>query len=515
VELIDYVRILRRRWILIALILLACVAGAVLATKLTTPLYQTSARLIVNDSSTAGGVDEITGSQLADERAARFAQIIPTQPAVQAAMQQAQKTDGPFSGTGSPTVTASSSETSPFVTITVTDTDPRRAQAVANAVAIILPKVLIGLNQPATSAHEINVLNTAAYPTSPTSPKPLQNVLIGIALGLVLGAGAALILESLDRRLKDSDDVEAATGLTVLGVVPYEMPGEPIPAETHPMSVRAEAYRKIFTNLAFVTETGPPKSIIITSATSSEGKTSLAVNLAIACASSGLRVVLVDADLRRPMVQTYLQTPEHKGLVDVLAGITELSAALQYSDSGHFDVLTSGPVPSNPNQLIGSATMLRTIRQLERDYEMVIIDTPPVLPVADALNLSVKVDGVVIVTRLGETTRDRLKRTKEALLNVHAGVIGVVPNGAAQREDSAYSYAYRYRSKKKAPDLPYAPRRPVVEPHPDDLRPAGRDEETLQESTYVAASAPFDQQNDGVRLRGRHASSTRKSRRAE
>jgi receptor protein-tyrosine kinase len=515
VELIDYVHILRRRWILIALILLACVAGAVIATKLTTPLYQASARLIVNDSSTAGGVDEITGSQLADERASRFAQIIPTAPTVDAALTEAKNSEGPFSGTGGPTVTSSASDTSPFVTITVTDTDPRRAQAVANALPVVLPHVLTTLNQPATSPHEINVLSAASYPSSPVSPKPLQNVLIGIALGLVLGAGAALILESLDRRLKDSDDVEDATGLTVLGVVPYEMPGEPIPAETHPMSVRAEAYRKIFTNLAFVTEEGPPKSIIITSATSSEGKTSLAVNLAIACASSGQRVVLVDADLRRPMVQSYLQTPEHAGLVNVLAGASELSAALQYSVNGHFDVLTAGPVPSNPNQLIGSATMLKTIRQLEIDYEMVIIDTPPVLPVADALNLSVKVDGVVIVTRLGETTRDRLKRTKEALLNVHAEVIGVVPNGAAQREDSAYSYAYRYRSKKKAPDLPYAPRRVEVDAHPDNLRPAGRDDGIDQESSLAAASMPSEQQNNGLVVRGRHASSTRKRRRAE
>jgi capsular exopolysaccharide synthesis family protein len=508
VELIDYVRILRRRWALIILVLIACVAGAVVATKLTTPEYQASSRLIINGSSSLGGTDEVASRQLADERATAFAQIVSTGPAVQAALTRAEATNGPFISTGAPVVSASASGTDPFININVTDTDPHRAQAVANAFADVLPKVLQHLNQPTTALHEIDVLNPANLPSSPISPRPRQNLLIGFALGLVLGAGAAFVLESLDRRLKDSDDVEAATGLTVLGVIPYDMPGEPIPAESHPMSLRAEAYRKVWTNLAFVTETGPPKSIIVTSAASSEGKTSLAVNLAIACASSGQRVVLVDADLRRPMVHTYLQTPDHTGLVDVLAGTTPLSDALQISEAGHFDVLVSGPVPSNPNQLIGSQTMLTTIRQLEHDFDMVIIDTPPVLPVADALNLSVKVDGVVVVTRLGETTRDRLRRTKEALVNVHAAIIGVVPNGAIQREDSAYSYAYRYRSKRKAPDLPYAPREPEIEPHPDNLRPAGREDQTSQESSNLPTPPPSDQAATRLDRRGKHVSAT-------
>jgi capsular exopolysaccharide synthesis family protein len=509
VELIDYVHILRRRWVLIVVVIVACVGGAVLATKLSTPKYETSSRLIINGSSSLGGTDEIASRQLADERATAFAQIISTNPAIQAALRQAETTSGPFSSAGSPSVTASASGDDPFITIDVTDTDPHRAEAVANAYVDVLPKVLENLNQPTTSPHEIDVLSRAGIPSTPVSPRPLQNLLIGFALGLVLGAGAAFVMESLDRRIKDSDDVEAATGLIVLGVVPYDMPGELTPAASYPMSVRAEAYRKVWTNLAFVTESGPPNSIIITSAASSEGKTSLAVNLAIACASSGQRVVLVDADLRRPMVETYLQTPEHAGLVNVLAGTTSLSDAIQVSKIGQFDVLVSGPVPANPNQLIGSETMLQTIRQLEWDYDLLIIDTPPVLPVADALNLSVKVDGAVIVTRLGETTRDRLRRTKEALVNVHANVIGVVPNGAIQREDSAYSYAYRYRPHGKAPDLPYALREPEVNPHPDNLRPAGRDEHGTREVSS-GATKESDQQIPTKRVRrGNHGPGSR------
>lgn len=473
-ELIDYVHILRRRWVLIALVMVACVGGAAAATKLTTPTYQATSRLIVNGSSTSGGVAEIVTEQLASARASSLAEIIPTTPAVQAALTKAEKQAGPFSISGGPSVSASADGTTPFINITVSDTDPRRAAAVANAMTSVLPSVINELKQPATSPHEIVTLNSATVPSKPSSPKPKENLIIGLALGLVLGCGAALVVESLDRRLKDSADVEKASGLTALGIVPLWMPNEPVPTENFPRSTRAEAYRKVRTNLAFVSEHGPPKSIVITSAASSEGKTSLAVNLAVASARTGQKVVLVDADLRRPMVQSYLDSPAHLGLVDVLAGTVELKDALQFSEVGRMDVLVSGPVPTNPNELLGSDTMRRTIRQLEADYDIVIIDTPPVLPVADALSLAVIVDAVVIVARLGQTTRDRLRRTNEALANVHANVVGVVPNGAVEKEDSAYYYAYRYRSRHQPLDVPYEAYSPQVNPQPKGMRPADR-----------------------------------------
>jgi len=493
-------------------VVIFCVAGAAVATKLTTPQYQTSAQLIINGSSTVSAEDQITGRQLADELAMAFAQIIPTAPAVQAAVKEADASAGPFAKAGYPSVTANASGTDPFIQINVSDTDPSRAQAVANAYVKVLPKVLKDLDQPTTEPNEIKLLDPAPYPSSPYSPKTLQNLLIGLALGLVLGAGAALVLESLDSRLKDSRDVEDATGLTVLGVVPYDMPGEPLPAENFPMSARAEAYRTVRTNLAFVTEAGPPRSIIITSASSSEGKTSLAVNLAVAAARAGQRVILMDADLRRPMVQSIMQTPEHPGLVNVLAGITTLEDAIQFSEIGKFDVLTSGPVPSNPNELIGSNTMLETIRQLERDYDMVIIDTPPILPVADSLNLSVHVDGVVLVTRLGETTRDRLRRTKEALENVHATIIGAVPNGAAQREDSAYSYTYTYTDKalRKPKKTQGSPRDAEIDAHPDNLRPATRDDQTEQTAVVASTVASSTEGLSRRERRARHAAEGRR-----
>ena len=262
------------------LVLIACVGGAAVATKLATPTYEATSKLLVSGSSGLADNNEIVTDQLAAERASSFAEIIPTAPAVQAALKEAEAKSGPFSSSGYPAVNASASGTNPFIDVTVTDTDPRRAQAVANAMATELPKVLRQLQQPSATPHEIELIQAASLPSNPSSPKPKENLIIGLALGLVLGVGAALLVEALDRRLKDSAEVEAASGLTALGVIPFEIPGEPIPAATHPRSVRAEAYRQVRTNLAFVTDGGPPKSVIITSSASSEGKTSLAVNLA-------------------------------------------------------------------------------------------------------------------------------------------------------------------------------------------------------------------------------------------
>lgn len=515
-ELIDYIHILRRRWILIALVVIACVGGAVAATKLTTPTYQATSRLIIGGYPVVTSADEVASGQLAAQRATAFAQIISTAPAVQAALKEAEAQAGPFEPSGYPSISASADGTDPFVTIDVTDTDPRRAKAVANAFPIVLPSVLGQLGQPTTTPHEIEILQAASLPTKPLSPNPRENLIIGLALGVVLGVAAAFVVEALDRRLKDSADVEAASGLTALGVVPFELPKEPIPAKTHPRSVRAEAYRQVRTNLAFASENDPPKSIIITSSASSEGKTSLAVNLAITCARSGQRVALVDADLRRPMVHVFLDMPEYRGLVNVLAGTVELSDALQFSETGPMDVLVSGPVPTNPSELLGSETMVKTIRQLESNYDIVIIDSPPVLPVTDALLIGVHVDAVVVVARLGQATRDRIRRTTAALAHVKASVAGVVPNGAIKREDSAYSYASRYSSKRPPPDTSYGFSAPVVAPEPGKLHPAfsangnGKAHEPSSEPDWILVESEWTLVEDAAfEPRGKHAATER------
>src|SRR4051812_18387530 len=199
-ELIDYVRIVRRRWALILVVLIACVAGSYGATALQTKKYAASSKLVVAGSSSVSAVDEISRRQLAIQRATAFAQIASTAPAVQAALDYAQTQAGPFSGPGGPSVSASASGTDPFISIHVTDRDPKRAQAVANAYVTVLPGVINELEKAkAVTPEELSTLTAAGLPGSPYTPRPMRNLAIGLALGLVLGFGLALARESLDR----------------------------------------------------------------------------------------------------------------------------------------------------------------------------------------------------------------------------------------------------------------------------------------------------------------------------
>lgn len=453
-ELIDVVRILRRRWSMIAVILVFSVLGGAAATARQPKIYRTTTGLIVSGVSSSAVLDETTRRQLAAKRAAAYAQIVTTAPAVDAAVAAAVAAQ-PGLPQGYPAVAASASGNDPFLTITVSDRNPRRAAAVANAYAGVLPGVIAKLEgTPNEIAADISTLTAAGVPAKPYTPRPVRNGLISLVAGLVLGVGAAFVREALDRRLRDSDEVETASGVTLLGVVPSEELDSRIPVETHPMSTRAEAYRKVRTNLTFTTADGLPRSILITSSTSGEGKTTLATNLALACARTGSRVLLIDADLRRPTVASYTGLDDGDGLTNYLSGRRSFSQVVRpIGTTVPVDVMTSGPIPPNPSELLGSTRMDELLRAAESEYDVVIVDAPPVLPVADALVLAVLVEAVVLVAKVGETTRDRLRRSKDAILKVKANLVGVVPNGVVQSEDSAYAYAYRYRSKKNPDSL--------------------------------------------------------------
>jgi len=450
VELIDYVHILRRRAILMVLIIAACVGGAWFATTQQIKTYQAHAELIVNGSSQLGAADEIVNRQLAADRAVAFAQIAGTAPAISAAADHAQKVAGPFSSGARVSITATADGTSPFIQINVEGSRPAQLQAVANAYEVVLPRVLNQLNQePLAIAEQLKMIQPAGLPVTPTSPRLRHNLLVGGGIGIALALLAAFIWEALDRKLRDSDEVERVTKLQVLGAVPSELPKSRTPVSTDPHSARAEAYRKIRTNLLFTTPNGVPRALLITSAVSGEGKTTLAVNLALACARAGQRVGLVDADMRRPMVAEYLGIDGSKGLSDVLTGALPLAAAVQSIDDGKIDVIAAGPIPPNPTELLGSLEMREAMAPFIRDHDVVIIDAPPVLPVADALVLAGRVEAVVLVTRVRETLRHRVLSARDAILKVKGNLIGIIPNAVVAHDDSAYNYHYRGYSRKQ------------------------------------------------------------------
>jgi len=439
-ETMQYLRALGRSWFIVLIALIAGGAGGYYVYHRATPMYRSCVQLVVS-----GSGDEVTSRVLATQRAQAVAQLAPKQPAVRAAA-----TSAGFPNS-LPSVSASGSSDNPFVNVCVQDTVPSRAQAIANSFAGVLPRVMTQLlGQTDTPVKITNVAN-ASLPGSPYSPDKKKDIGLGLAAGLVLGIFIALLREVFNRTVRDSDELEKLTGMTVLGTVPKDLSKRLLPAVSDPRSARAEAYRQIRTTLLNA-QSGGLRTIVVTSAALGEGKTSVATNVAAVFSRAGHRVALVDADLRRPRVAAFFNLKPQYGLTEVLSGVATLPQALTTMDDGRLAVLTSGRIPANPSEALGSAGMERVVAQLAEHYEYVIIDTPPVLPVTDASVLAPKVDGVIVVARMEHTTRDRVKRAIASLERVNATVLGVVPNQAGKGTDRDYRYPYRYTPSRRSRD---------------------------------------------------------------
>ena len=440
-ELVDYVRVLRRRWIVIVLAMAVCAGLAYGLSSRREATYSASARLVVSTVATGSFGDDLTRRAVAVSRATDYATYVGTTPAVEAAVLAAGYPAG-----ARPSVSGTADGESPFITITVRDHDPVRAAAVANAFQKSLLAVVAKLDaSPRADPRTLTTVDSATVPAAPSSPKPRRDAVIGLALGMLLGLGSAFVKESLDRTYKDADVLEAATNLTVLGVVPDEFGRHSLPTVTHPTSGRAEAYRNIRTNVTFAGPETSLKKIIVTSATPGEGKTSVASNLAVSFALSGQKVVLVDADLRRPQVAAAFGLADHApGLGRLLEGKAKIETVLRKSPVSGLSLVTSGPPVENASELLGSASMAWLLEQLGSTFDVVIIDTPPILPVTDPLVLAVQATGVVLVVRLGVTSRERLHRALTSLRNLDTPVLGLVGNGATATGDAAYGYGSKY-----------------------------------------------------------------------
>jgi capsular exopolysaccharide synthesis family protein len=447
VDLIGYLRLLRRRWWIISLAILVSVGAAVFATSTQHKRYQSSTRLLVSGSSSLSSVDEITRRQLAQQRAVLFSQIATTSPVIAAAEQAAAKAGvAPQVESSGAGISAAASGTDPFLTITVTANSPQAAQAIANQFVNVLPPELARLDQvPSAVTALLTVVNSAGLPTTPSSPNPKRNILIGLALGIILGIAAALIRETLDTTLRDSEEVRRLTRATILGIVPREFDDERLPAATRPHSRRSEAYRQVRTNLEFAdADEQAPHSFVVTSAGQGEGKSTTVANLALLISRAGKSVAVIDADLRKPTLAALFNATGDFGLSDVLAGSRSLRSVLQPIAGEQITVVASGPTVTRPSELLSSPAMEQILQELARQFDVVIIDSPPVLAITDALLVGKHTDGMVVVTRMRRTTRSGLRRSLEAIERVHAHLLGVVVNAATEAEDKRYGYTKGY-----------------------------------------------------------------------
>lgn len=296
------------------------------------------------------------------------------------------------------------------------------------------------------------LVQPAAVPGAPSSPKPLRNTALGILLGLLFGIGAAVLLERVDRRLRDADDVEEVFELPILASVPRS----PSLAHEHDdlMGAETEAFRMLRSRLRYFNVDRQIRSIMVTSAAPGDGKTTVASQLALTAAGLGARssqVVLVEADLRRPTLAEVVGLGSSPGLAELLTHNISLPEATQLlpvpesvRSNGELslDVLVAGAIPPNPLALIESDAMAHLLQELEANYELVIVDTPPTSVVSDVIPLVQKVSGVIVVSRLGSTSKDAASRLRSELERLHAPTLGVVVNCVRKHDSADYGYGY-------------------------------------------------------------------------
>ncbi len=293
------------------------------------------------------------------------------------------------------------------------------------------------------------VLAPASAPTSPVSPKPLRNGLLAAAIGLVMGVFLALVLEVLDDRIRHKEHLAAATGgRSVVGLIPsvsgWRDRKQPrVISIEAPTSPAAEAYRTLRTSLHFLALDDPVRLIQVTSANAGEGKTTTVANLGVALARAGRRVIVVCCDLRRPRIHHFYGVDNAIGFTSVLLGEADLEDALQQVDGEpRLQILASGPPPPNPAELLSTRRTHDLLKELAELADVVLIDTPPVLPVTDSLLVSGMVDITVMVSRAGSTNKRAARRAVELLDQVDAKLAGTVLNGAPLDGDHGYGYGY-------------------------------------------------------------------------
>lgn len=440
-ELRDYVRVLRKQWLLILLCVGLAVGSAVAVTVRTTPLYRTTVGFFVStsDGADASSNSAYTGSLFSQQRVKSYASIV-SGPLV--AEQVADDLGVPSEAVVGH-VTARAVPDTVLLNVTITDASPIRALAIAQSVARLFPQLADTLEKPSASTVspvKVSVIQEPQLPTSAYSPRPVRNVGLALVLGLLLGVGLAVLREALDNTVKNPDDILQSTGAATLGAITYDPNAskKPLIVQDDPHSPRAEAFRQLRTNLQFVEVDEPLRSLTLTSSVPTEGKSTSACNLAITLAQAGVHVVLVEGDLRRPRIADYLGLEGAVGLTSVLIGRVTLEDALQPFGDGTLQVLASGALPPNPSELLSSRGMRELVARLEADFDMVIIDAPPLLPVTDAAILATMTSGAVLEVKCRSTRREQLRRAAEALNAVDAKILGAILNMIPRRGPDAY-----------------------------------------------------------------------------
>lgn len=451
-ELREYWYVLRKNWVTILLITLLGVVAAGGASFLMTPKYETKTQLYVSVRSTAQSTADLAqGATFSRQIVNSYVDLINTgvvlDPVI--AEQGLDETQTDLEKT----IKASSPAESALINITVTRDDPEQAAAIANSVGESFKNAVATQLEPETEAGpspiSITTTQNALVPENPVSPRLLLNIALGLLIGFAAGFAIALLRTILDTRIRSQRDVELVTDKPILGSIVDDDEAEekPLVRETQLQSPRAEAFRALRTNLQFFNFDSHHKVFVVTSANPGEGKSTVSSNLALSLAQTDAKVLLIEGDLRRPKVSKYLGLEGGAGLTDVLIGRADADDVIQRWGRTGLYLLPAGKIPPNPSELLGSQEMKNLIKELGESYDYVIIDTPPVLAVTDAVVAADQATGLLMVAAAGSTTRQSLDAALATADTAGVKVLGLVLTRLPIKGPDSYGYeAYGYAS---------------------------------------------------------------------
>jgi len=439
----EFMSVLRTRWLTVCVTAVATLLVVITATLLTTPLYEASTRLFVSTSAGTSLSDAYQGGRFSQDRVLSYSELLTGDTLAQrtvdklgldmSASELAKK------------VKASAKPDTVLVDVNVTDASPVRARDIANALSDEFVLMVRQLETPEDGSRpdaRVVVEQRASMPDAPVTPNKKRNIALGAILGLVLGVGLAVLRDWLDNTVKNRETLQDITHVGLVGSIPLDKQlrkDHAISFEGDNSTV-AESFRKLRTNLQFLAVDNPPRLIVVASSLPGEGKSTTAINLALVLAEAGHNVVVVDGDMRRPKMDEYLGVVGSVGFSTVLSGAATLDEALQATNFARLTVLASGAIPPNPSELLGSARMTHIIAEFNRAFDVVIFDSPPLLPVTDAAVLAKNVGGAIIIVAAGRTHKNQLKGAIAALTTVGAPVSGLVLTMLPTKGPDAYGY---------------------------------------------------------------------------
>jgi receptor protein-tyrosine kinase len=428
-------------------VIAAVAAGAV--SLLLPPVYEAKVALLVRPSQPLGSSDPTVAALTSDQISRTYATLMTERPLIQQVSGELGLSIRPEDLAKEITVTPEPNTT--ILDVSVKDTNPALARDLANRLAADLIAQIKQIEQQeaqlpnSRSGDNLIVVSPAVLPDRPVSPNKTLNVAIAFAAGLLLALGLAFLLDYLDQSIKSDEELIERLGLIPIGHIVYVPTAKTPRSELVALDLQSpssEAFKALRTGVLFSTIDQQLKAIVITSPELGEGKSRTAANLAIALAQAGHKTLLIDADFRRPSQHRLFGRVRNIGLSNlILRNATEKDAITGVEDVANLWLLTSGPTPPNPSELLGSAEMREVMSDLWHQFSYVIVDTPPVNAVTDASILAASANATILIVEQGRTTYPALKQAKQMLDRVNANTIGAVVN-KVRASSGSYYYGY-------------------------------------------------------------------------